>query len=43
MDVYVSRLRKCLKGDAEISIENIRGKGFMLLVPHIEVEKEIAI
>lgn len=30
MDVFISRLRKYLKGDPEISLENIHGVGFRL-------------
>lgn len=36
MDVYVSKLRKLLKDDPEIEILNVHGKGFKMLVPHIE-------
>ncbi|MFA6468278.1 MAG: response regulator transcription factor [Bacteroidota bacterium] len=32
MDVYLSKLRKYLKSDPKISIINVRGKGFKLLV-----------
>lgn len=40
MDVYVSRLRKRLKGDPDILILNVHGKGFKLLVPQIEIVPE---
>jgi len=32
MDVFISRLRKCLKVDPNITIENIHGVGFRLVV-----------
>ena len=38
MDVYVSRLRKRLKGDRDIQIINVHGKGYRLVVPLIEIE-----
>lgn len=38
MDVYISRLRKYLKEDTDISIMNVHGKGFKMLVPHIETD-----
>ncbi|WP_425593793.1 winged helix-turn-helix domain-containing protein [Marinifilum flexuosum] len=31
MDVYITKLRKYLKADADLSIENIHGSGFRLL------------
>lgn len=37
MDVYVSRLRKLLKGDPDILIMNVHGKGFKMVVPQIEI------
>lgn len=37
MDVYVSRLRKLLKSDPDISIMNVHGKGFKMVVPQIEI------
>ena len=33
MDVFISRLRKRLKVDDRVAIENVHGKGFRLLVP----------
>ncbi len=33
MDVYIAKLRKHLKDDAEIEIINVHGKGFKLLAP----------
>jgi len=33
MDVYVTKLRKYLKGDSEIEILNIHGVGFKLITP----------
>jgi DNA-binding response OmpR family regulator len=32
MDVYITRLRKYLKDDASISIENVHGSGFVLRI-----------
>jgi len=32
MDVYITKLRKCLAGDASIEIENLHGTGFKLIV-----------
>jgi two-component system OmpR family response regulator len=32
MDVYVSKLRKYLKADPKVSIVNVHGKGYTLLV-----------
>ena len=32
MDVYITRLRKYLKGDSALAIENIHGSGFILKV-----------
>ncbi|MCY1636760.1 helix-turn-helix domain-containing protein [Marinifilum sp. D737] len=31
MDVYITKLRKYLKADSSLSIENIHGSGFRLL------------
>lgn len=36
MDVYVTKLRKYLKCDPEITITNIRGKGYIMHTPFIE-------
>jgi DNA-binding response OmpR family regulator len=33
MDVYITKLRKYLKGDERIQIMNIHGTGYKLLVP----------
>lgn len=33
MDVYITKLRKHLKGDPEIEINNVHGKGYRLIVP----------
>ena len=33
MDVYITKLRKLLKGDPEVEIINIHGKGYKLIVP----------
>jgi len=35
MDVYMTKLRKLLKGDPGIEIVNIHGKGYKLLAPEI--------
>jgi DNA-binding response OmpR family regulator len=32
MDVYITKLRKCLKSDASVELLNVHGKGFKLLV-----------
>lgn len=37
MDAYVSRLRKHLKSDPDISIMNDHGKGFKMVVPQVEI------
>ena len=34
MDVYITKLRKHLKGDPSIEIINIHGKGYKLIAPH---------
>ena len=41
MDVYVTKLRKLLKSDPEIEIKNIHGKGYKLVTPLKEKEKEL--
>lgn len=33
MDVYITKLRKHLKGDPDIEINNVHGKGYRLIVP----------
>ena len=33
MDVYITKLRKLLKGDPSIEIINIHGKGYKLIAP----------
>ncbi len=33
MDVYITKLRKLLKGDPEVEIINIHGKGYKLIAP----------
>ena len=33
MDVYITKLRKHLKGDERIEINNVHGKGYRLIVP----------
>ncbi|MDR0768395.1 MAG: response regulator transcription factor [Dysgonamonadaceae bacterium] len=38
MDVYITKLRKLLKGDNRVEILNIHGKGYKLLVP-VELTK----
>ena len=37
MDVYITKLRKLLKGDPSVEIINIHGKGYKLVVPREEV------
>lgn len=32
MDVYITKLRKYLKGDSNIQIQNVHGRGFKLLI-----------
>jgi two-component system OmpR family response regulator len=32
MDIFITKLRKYLKDDSSLSIENVRGKGFKLLI-----------
>ena len=32
MDVYISRIRKFLKDDPDITLQNIHGKGYKLLI-----------
>ncbi len=36
MDVYITKLRKHLKGDNEVEIINIHGKGYKLIAPETE-------
>ena len=36
MDVYITKLRKHLKDDPEIEINNVHGKGYRLIVPNDE-------
>lgn len=36
MDVYITKLRKHLKDDPEIEINNVHGKGYRLIVPQTE-------
>jgi len=33
MDVYITKLRKHLKGDGRIEINNVHGKGYRLIIP----------
>lgn len=37
MDVYITKLRKHLKGDPDVEIINIHGKGYKLITPDAEV------
>ncbi len=32
MDVYITKLRKCLKNDSSVELLNVHGKGFKLLI-----------
>ena len=36
MDVYITKLRKHLKDDPSIEINNVHGKGYRLIVPREE-------
>lgn len=36
MDVYITKLRKHLRGDERIEINNVHGKGYRLIVPETE-------
>lgn len=40
MDVYITKLRKLLRPDPSLEIINIHGKGYKLIVPAEDVEKE---
>ena len=40
MDVYITKLRKHLKDDPQIEIINIHGKGYKLITPEEEEEKQ---
>lgn len=42
MDVYITKLRKHLKGDDDVEIINIHGKGYKLIAPEEEEEEEEA-
>jgi len=35
MDVFISRLRKYLRADERVSIENVHGVGFRLNAPEV--------
>jgi len=35
MDVYITKLRKLLKDDPEIEINNVHGRGYRLIVPNL--------
>ncbi len=39
MDVYITKLRKHLKGDPSVGIINIHGKGYKLITPEKEVKE----
>ena len=39
MDVYITKLRKHLKGDPAIEIINIHGKGYKLIAPEVPEEE----
>jgi len=39
MDVYITKLRKLLKDDPEIEINNVHGRGYRLIVPNIMQEE----
>ena len=36
MDVYITKLRKHLRGDERLEINNVHGKGYRLIVPETE-------
>ena len=38
MDVYITKLRKLLKGDPDIEINNVHGRGYRLIVPNMMPE-----
>ena len=40
MDVYITKLRKLLKGDPDIEINNVHGRGYRLIVPNLMQEAE---
>lgn len=40
MDVYITKLRKHLRADASIEINNVHGKGYRLIVPDLRVNDE---
>ena len=40
MDVYITKLRKLLKDDPEIEINNVHGRGYRLIIPDITPDKE---
>ena len=35
MDVYITKLRKHLRNDSSIEINNVHGKGYRLIAPNI--------
>ena len=38
MDVYITKLRKLLKDDPDIEINNVHGRGYRLIVPNMVAE-----
>ena len=38
MDVYITKLRKHLKDDPNVEINNVHGKGYRLVAPNLKVE-----
>jgi DNA-binding response OmpR family regulator len=40
MDVYITKLRKLLKADPEIEINNVHGRGYRLIVPSMVQEEK---
>lgn len=40
MDVYITKLRKLLKADPEIEINNVHGRGYRLIVPNVTQEEK---
>ena len=40
MDVYITKLRKLLREDPQIEINNVHGKGYRLVIPFEDEEKQ---
>lgn len=37
LDVYITRLRRMLKGDPSVEIKNVHGKGYKLVIPNYDM------